>query len=250
MDITSNYTIYMHRNKINGKIYVGQTKLPVIRRWKTQGQGYKEQPYFYNAILKYGWDNFDHIILEQNLTKEQANEREEYWILAWKSNDKKHGYNVCCSGKQGNVRIENLAKVIGIKVVCYETEQIFNTLTDAAIWAGLGPNGGSNIRACLNGKRHTAGKHPETGQKLHWYEYNFPKENVKITNRVGAWNNKQVLNIETQEIYPSIKIAAENTHISANSIIKSCKSDGIRGVSGSCRKNDKKYHFKYVTNFN
>ena len=58
-------TIYLHRNKINNKVYIGQTIQSPEERWKN-GNGYKGCYYFYNAIQKYGWDNFEHIILEQN----------------------------------------------------------------------------------------------------------------------------------------------------------------------------------------
>lgn len=34
------------------------------------GFGYKHSTYFYSAINKYGWDNFEHIILEENLSEE------------------------------------------------------------------------------------------------------------------------------------------------------------------------------------
>lgn len=59
------YSIYIHLNKINDKKYIGITcKKPEIR-W-ANGLGYKKQP-FWNAITKYGWDNFEHIIIKDNL---------------------------------------------------------------------------------------------------------------------------------------------------------------------------------------
>ena len=52
------YCIYMHRNKINNKKYIGQTKQePPSKRWGKDGIGYKDSSHFYNAIQKYGWNN-------------------------------------------------------------------------------------------------------------------------------------------------------------------------------------------------
>lgn len=54
-----NYTVYVHVNKINGKMYVGITSQTVEQRWR-QGKGYKHCVFFYRAIEKYGWDGFEH----------------------------------------------------------------------------------------------------------------------------------------------------------------------------------------------
>ena len=48
-----NYKIYMHKNKINGKVYIGQTKQSLKNRW-SNGYGYRECPKFWRAIQKYG----------------------------------------------------------------------------------------------------------------------------------------------------------------------------------------------------
>lgn len=69
------YYIYAHINKINGKVYIGQTISPK-NRWKGKGITYKGCRYFYHAILKYGWDNFHHVILYDNLTKKEVNKLE------------------------------------------------------------------------------------------------------------------------------------------------------------------------------
>ena len=69
------YCIYLHRNKINGKVYIGQTCQKPEKRWN-YGHGYKNCPRFYSAIVSYGWNNFEHIILENNLNSDEANEKE------------------------------------------------------------------------------------------------------------------------------------------------------------------------------
>ena len=78
------YFVYKHVNKINGKCYVGITcsSKPGIR-WKN-GLGYKSQ-IFYRAIEKYGWDNFEHVIIHKNLTKAQAICQEMFWIKLYKN---------------------------------------------------------------------------------------------------------------------------------------------------------------------
>lgn len=55
------YTVYMHVSP-SGKRYIGITSQKVEKRW-ANGKGYKTQQYFYRAIKKYGWNNFQHIIV-------------------------------------------------------------------------------------------------------------------------------------------------------------------------------------------
>ena len=66
----------MHTNLINNKKYIGQTINTCNKRW-ANGKGYISCPKFYNAILKYGWENFSHIILECGLESEQLDKTVE-----------------------------------------------------------------------------------------------------------------------------------------------------------------------------
>lgn len=94
-----NYFLYIHKNKVNGKVYVGITgKKDVSSRWRKDGSGYRGS-YFYNAILKYGWDNFEHIVLYSNLTKEDAIRLEQETISKFNSNNRKYGYNLTSGGE-------------------------------------------------------------------------------------------------------------------------------------------------------
>lgn len=86
------YTVYKHTSPC-GKTYIGVTGQSVTRRWNN-GSGYKKCPLFYNAIKKYGWDNFNHEILFEGLTKEEAEQKEIELISFYKSNDREFGYNI------------------------------------------------------------------------------------------------------------------------------------------------------------
>ena len=75
------YTVYIHRNKTNGKVYVGRC-LSVKRRWESNGRGYKRgnNTRFKEALQKYGWDGFEHIVCKEGLSKEEADSLEKELI--------------------------------------------------------------------------------------------------------------------------------------------------------------------------
>ena len=91
------YTVYCHTNKFNNKRYVGITKQEPKVRWQN-GYGYRGNEYFFRAIQKYGWDNFDHEILYEGLEKEEAERIEMQLIKDWNLNDRKFGYNISHGG--------------------------------------------------------------------------------------------------------------------------------------------------------
>lgn len=95
-DIT--YCVYMHKNKINGKVYIGRSG-NVAQRWHTKKHAYKQCTALYNAFNKYGWNNFDHLILFDNLTYDQSIELEQAMIKQYKSNENKFGYNLTEGGE-------------------------------------------------------------------------------------------------------------------------------------------------------
>ena len=74
------YIVYQHKNKTNGKMYFGITSRKPSERWGRDGSGYKSTPHFFSAIMKYGWDNFEHNIVREGLTKEEACQLERQLI--------------------------------------------------------------------------------------------------------------------------------------------------------------------------
>jgi group I intron endonuclease len=96
------YTVYCHTNKINGKRYVGITCEKPEKRWKN-GLGYKHNEYFYNAIQKYGWEEFSHEILFTGLTKEEAEQKEIELIAKWCLTHRDTGYNIEGGGNLGKI---------------------------------------------------------------------------------------------------------------------------------------------------
>ena len=87
--------IYRVTNKINGKVYIGQS-VDIGRRWR-QHMTAEDDIYFHKAIQKYGVENFEWEVIEQ-CKKKDLDEREIYWIEYYDSFNK--GYN-CTKGGDG-----------------------------------------------------------------------------------------------------------------------------------------------------
>lgn len=98
------YMVYVHTNKINNKKYVGMTKHGTAR-WGHNGIHYIHSfcRAFRSAVLKYGWDAFDHEILHSDLSKEDACRLEKHYIAKFKTNiyrwGNKYGYNLTDGGE-------------------------------------------------------------------------------------------------------------------------------------------------------
>lgn len=91
------YKVYKHTCP-NNKVYIGITKTYNLqKRWR-KGKGYWSNEYFTNAINKYGWENIKHEILFNNLTREQAEQKEKELIQQYKSNQRRFGYNIESGG--------------------------------------------------------------------------------------------------------------------------------------------------------
>lgn len=146
------YTIYAHVNKQNGKMYIGQTcQTDLTRRW-TGGNGYKECPHFYAAIQKYGWDEFDHVILQTGLTAEEANAYEQGYISFFETNTVEKGYNIQDGGYVGGKMSDEgrasflekhtgqnnpKAKPVAVFDLSGKLVETFQTQTEAAKFLGV-----------------------------------------------------------------------------------------------------------------
>lgn len=103
-DGRTDWKVYVHTNKINGKKYVGVTCRDLKIRW-AKGKGYKRPKdqgealsHFYHSIQKYGWDNFEHEIVKDGLTKAEAAEEEKRLIALYDTTNPEKGYNVTLGG--------------------------------------------------------------------------------------------------------------------------------------------------------
>ena len=262
MEDKNTWCVYMHTSPSN-KVYIGITSQKPERRWRN-GDGYLHkdpnglyhQPAMAHAVLKYGWENFRHIVFAENLDKERAENLERLLIALWKSNEPHYGYNIQNGGLSGNtfsdvskkqmsekrkgennplygkprskevrqkisesVRGENhpmygkhhseearkkmsksssgeknpmfgkhhseetkrkisearsgKASSKGRTVYCIELDQQWDSMSKAEKETGA-----YDIYLVLQGKQKYAGRHPVTGEKLHWIEI-FNAEEIK-----------------------------------------------------------------------
>lgn len=169
------YIVYKHTSPSN-KIYIGITKRGIHKRAEN-GNGYKRNKYFFNAIQKYGWDNFEHKILIHGLSIEQANKWEIKLISHFKSNNKKYGYNIANGGFGGSRpigsklteghKLKISLSRIGEKnpmwnkpthnskrVLNIEENKVFRSVNQASLYYNISHQ---NIHKVCNGERKTCG---------------------------------------------------------------------------------------------
>ena len=217
------YCVYMHINKINNKRYVGITFREPEQRWQ-KGYGYHRQPKFYNAILKYGWDNFEHIILEQDIpTEEEALKLETFYIKKYDTVN--NGYNTV---EEGQCSSPFCFK--GIPIYCIETNKYYNSIADAARDLNLKNPG--DIEKVIRGERN--GCH-----NLHFIKQSdINSENIKTILAKQTGRFRKIYCLDNQQIFLSLQDAAKFCGRSAQSVMLNCQNK---------RKSCGGYHFKYLT---
>lgn len=163
----------MHITPAN-KYYIGITSQLCTKRWGVNGKNYNRHPYFYNAILKYGWDNIDHIILFENLSEKEAKQYEQDLIKFFNTNSSNFGYNLTYGGN-GTIGIRHCGTSNGraTKVKCVTTNRVFNTILEASDCYNIGRQ---HIGSVCTGKRQYAGK--LNGIPLIWEYYKEEKNDL------------------------------------------------------------------------
>lgn len=108
--------IYIIQNKVNKKIYIGQTNDPDYR-WRRHQSDCKNpntNSYYMmigRAIRKYGADSFDFSVLEECVSLKEANNAEEFWIQYLNTQNKDIGYNIKSGGDNHKQSDETKRKI-------------------------------------------------------------------------------------------------------------------------------------------
>ncbi len=203
MEEQNNYCVYMHKNKINGKVYIGLTHLKPEKRW-SNGNGYKISTYFGKAINKYGWDNFEHIVLYSELTKQEAMKLEIELIEKYNSTNDKFGYNIQAGGNLSN---------LGVKL----KESTCNKMSESRI-GEKNPfynkhHDNETRQKISNSKKgkYTGENHPMYG-KQHSDETKEKMSRAKMGKYVGGNNPyaRKIYCVELDRIYESLSMARKD----------------------------------------
>ena len=236
-----NYTVYKHTSP-TGKVYIGITGISAEKRWGYNGNGYHGQP-FYNAILKYGWDNIKHEILFTGLTKKEAEIKEIELIALYRANNSKCGYNadnggfsVGRCGEQTKKKISESRKGIvpwnkGIPRTAEERHKMSISHIGKTKGEKNG-NYGKPMSAEAKAKLSKANK----GNPA----WNKGKKNTcteQQVRKIKEANSKPVVCVETSVVYPSVMDASKSVGVSAAAVVNCLK--GKTNKSGG-------YHWRYA----
>ena len=185
METEKKYTLYKHVAP-DGKVYIGITSTSLKRRW-WNGKGYKYNLHFTNAIKKYGWENFQHIVIRDGLTKEQAEIAEIATIRHYNARNPRFGYNMA---KGGNTHPAS-----------YEGRQ--------------------RIREASTGK-----KNPKRGTCNYTPKRKINITEEQIERYIGSNVRKRaVLCVETGIVYRSVREAERQLHLCHSGIARVCNKE-------------------------
>ncbi len=211
------YIVYCHISP-SGKRYIGITaQIPRVR-WKN-GYGYEQCSAMWNAVKKYGWDNFQHVILNEGLTKEQAEAEEIRLISHWKTTDARFGYNISAGGKGSNCgpRSDDVKEKISAHhkgkkpLMCIETGAVYDSLRSAKISVGMSQRSIRN--SCTSGCATMSGVHFAFLNEVNSYEQKKTKTNGK---------ERAVVNLDTGERFETLAAAAKSIGLNPTSVQYVC----------------------------
>jgi group I intron endonuclease len=227
------HTVYEHVQKENGKRYIGVTKHKPQRRWRPNGEGYKKNPYFWHAIQKYGWDSFEHNVIAEGLSEDDAYNMERELIAKYKSNDLEHGYNIAPGGAHNDMPEATRQRLS-------RERKGKNTGKDNPNYGNhkLAGKNNPNYGHKMSEEQKRAISEKKRGKKLPPFTEEH-KRKIRENHKGGA-QKRAVLCVETGTIYKSINDAARATETNKKQISKCCRGVEHYNTAGG-------YHWKFAS---
>lgn len=252
------YVVYMHTTP-SDKRYIGITKQQLNHRWRN-GNGYTRCTGFWRAIQKYGWENIKHEVIAECETLEEANELERKFIEQYKTHDKRYGYNCTTGGdgvsgwkandeqrrKNGDAKrkqwqnLEMREKLVAERRARAATESERKRLAEMRDSAWANPEIREKLIEHLRemcGNPEIQKKHGETIRNLWKQDRERFMRNKRVLSGAEHPNAKPVRCIETNEVFPTGKAAADAYGLDQKNI------SGV--VRGRC-KTTGGYHWEYA----
>lgn len=239
--LDTTYIVYKHTNQINGKSYIGISSQSLKSRSGSNGKNYNKNKHFYDAIKKYGWNNFSHEVLFSGLSPIDAQRKEIELIAKYQSNNPQYGYNLSSGGESGNAGCTMSEAEKSRRSQAYSGK-------GNPMYGKRGKNNPNYQRKCSDATREALSRalkgrtfddssiekmRAAQKQRAHWAGEKNPMYGKTYADAPQA---KRVICLDTQKSFSSIKEAAETYGICASSITACCK--GKRNVAGG-------YHWKY-----
>lgn len=164
-----NNVIYLFKNKINGKVYIGQTSVQLRKRVQQHittshmwTKSHKSP--FHKAINKYGISNFDLQILEHCKDQQELDNREIYWIAYYNSTNRNYGYNIDSGGKKGK-----------------KTKPLSKEHKQKLLMCHLGKKQSDKTKQLIS-----------NSHKTKWKDKEFYNQHITKFRNIIGWNNKPV----------------------------------------------------------
>ena len=175
--------IYYIKNKLNNKMYIGQTIRTLQQRINGHLQCVKRgvKRKLYNAIRKYGWDSFEYDIICSCESIQELNQKETENII--KYDTIKNGYNMGLGG-DNNVMFCEDTKQKHDDIMKDESirNKISTTMKNLRQQQGFSIETRNKISKKLKGNTHFLGKHHTMESLKKISESKYKKVNCKNNN--------------------------------------------------------------------
>ena len=244
--------IYKVTNKINGKIYIGQTIKSLAERWGQHCRS-KKNTFFSRAIQKYGKENFTVEQIDVACDRDELDKKEQYWIAYFDSMNPQKGYNLTSGGFTNKHISDDVKKRISQsekgKIVSAETRLKISISGKGKHKERLGVKVSESTKKKLS-ELNKGERHPQYGTKKTQAVKHKIKQAVK-----NLWESKEfkdkviqgfirknpklglsVLCVEINKKFANVILAARYMKRTNRSIILACENQSKK--SGG-------YHWRY-----
>lgn len=251
------YCVYCHTLKQDGRKYFGATGEYPSSRW-ANGKGHSYGGEMRKAIDTYGWESFEHEIIEDNLSEEQAYELEIALIKQHNTTNIQYGFNKSIGGKssgKGVKKTEKQRKIISERQKGHKrSEEFCEKMRQINLGYKHSDETKEKLRQINLGKKHSketkekisnankgrpnhmkGKKYTEDGKKNMGAKVGH-KVSKETTEKIAAKVSKPVLCVETGIIYKSAREIERQLGIDYKLISLCC--------NGRC-KTAKGFHWKF-----
>lgn len=183
------YKLYKITNRVNGKLYIGITKLALEHRWKTH-VGNSQNPKYplQRAIKKYGSENFSIELICESHDRKIISSLEEPTILLY--NSRENGYNVAKGGYGGDLGPE--AREKAKQTISAWTPEQKKALSEKLSASRSGKKRSPEIKAKLSALQKERGG------------YGPKKHSIETRKKIAKSNTGKVRSVESKQRYSEI----------------------------------------------